>query len=84
MLVHYNFSLDEIFVAFLLCHSVPHPLARVPPSNITQSAKTVNRTPEECVFVELEFNMQCYLAKNTLLHTACSAILPVGYREQSV
>ena len=30
------------------------------------------------VFVELAFNVQCYIVKNTLLHAAFSANLPAG------
>ena len=35
-------------------------------------------TPEEWVFVESAFNVQSHIAKNTLLHTAFSVILPAG------
>ena len=35
-------------------------------------------TPEEGVLVESAFKMQRYIYTNTLLHTAFSAILPVG------
>ena len=39
-------------------------------------------TLEEGVFVESEFNMQCHIHKNTLLHIALSAILPAGKGHQ--
>ena len=36
------------------------------------------KTLEEGVFVESAFNMRCHVVKNTLPHTAFSAILPAG------
>ena len=45
----------------------------------TQPAKSLkSNTGGEGVFVESAFNMQCRIAKNTLLHIDFFAILPAG------
>ena len=40
--------------------------------------KLLKVTSEEWVFIKLALNIQCHIVKNTLLHTAFSAILPAG------
>jgi len=62
----FTFHLENIF-------SVPWEFERISPLG-----KIAKIQSKECVFVNSAFKLQCHIVKNTLLHTAFSAILPTG------